>query len=75
MRDEVLVLGTSIRRDLSIDITDTELSRLFGHSGGWAQGMIARYMYQRYSENPLAGDRRRLVGSEREKKLVQFHLM
>jgi hypothetical protein len=26
---------------LSIDITNTELSQLSGHSGGWTQGMMA----------------------------------
>jgi hypothetical protein len=42
-RYQVSVLASAIREDLSIGITNAELSQLFGHSGGWAQGMMARY--------------------------------
>jgi hypothetical protein len=41
LRHQVSVLASAIREDLSIDITNTELSQLFGHSGGWTQGMMA----------------------------------
>jgi hypothetical protein len=50
---EVSVLATTIRRDMPIDIRDAELGRLFGHSGGWAQRMIVRYMQELHSDSPL----------------------
>jgi hypothetical protein len=59
---------------MSIDITDAKLSRLFGHSGGWAQGMITRHLHEITSANPVARGRPRLVESEGEKSLIQFCL-
>jgi hypothetical protein len=57
---------------MSTDSTDAELSRLFGDSGGWAQGILIRYMHQLHSGNSLIRGWPWLAESEREKKLVQF---
>jgi hypothetical protein len=59
---------------MSIDITDAERSRLFGHSGGWAPGMITRHLHEITSVNPIARGRPRLVESEGEQTLIQFCL-
>jgi hypothetical protein len=40
---DIECVASVIQKDLSSDIKDAELSQLFGHSVGWAQGMIARY--------------------------------
>jgi hypothetical protein len=67
LRHQVSVLATTIRQNMSIDITDTELSQLFVHSGGMAQETIARYMHPIDSGNILARYRRRLVESKKRK--------
>jgi hypothetical protein len=41
----VYVLANTQRNNMQIQITDVELSLLFGHSGGWTQGMIARHLH------------------------------
>jgi hypothetical protein len=75
LRQQVWLLATAIRQEFSIDVTDVELSQLFGHSGGWAQGMIARHLHHTQAEVPNPRGRPRLVESDREKKLVQFCLL
>jgi hypothetical protein len=57
---------------MSIDMADAELSQLFDHSGGWAQGMIARYMRQIQSGDPLTRGRPRLAESKREKNSFTY---
>jgi hypothetical protein len=74
LRQEVWFLATTLRQELDIDVTDAELSRLFGHSGGWAHGMIARHLHQVSADHPISRGRPRLVESEEEKNLVQFCL-
>jgi hypothetical protein len=74
LRHQVSELAGTIRQEISIDITDAEPSRLFGHSGGWAQGMITRHLHEITSANPVARGRPRLVESEGEKSLIQFCL-
>jgi hypothetical protein len=74
LREQVFVLAQTIRQDNSINIKDAGLSQLFGHSGGWAQGMIARHLHQVQTDNPVSRGRPRLAESEREKNLILFCL-
>jgi hypothetical protein len=43
LRSQVYVLANTLHNNMQIQITNVELSTLFGHSGGWVQGMIARH--------------------------------
>jgi hypothetical protein len=74
LRHQASVLANTIREDLSIDITNAELSQPFGHSGGWAQGMMARYEQEVLGGHPLSRGRPRLVESEQEQARIQFCL-
>jgi hypothetical protein len=64
----------TMRCSMATHIPDAELSQLFDQSGGWVQGITARYLHQLFSDNSLTRNWRRLVESQREKKLVQFCL-
>ena len=57
LRQEVSDLASFLRADMSIPITDAELSRLFGHAGGWAQGMITKHMRELVRIGPGSGPR------------------
>jgi hypothetical protein len=57
---------------MAIDITDVELSNLFGHLRGWAQGMVSRYLRQLQTESPAPRRRPKLLGSGGEVKLNEF---
>jgi hypothetical protein len=57
---------------MQIQITDVELSTPFGHFGGWAEGMVARYLHSLNSENPIALGRLKVIDSDKENKLIQF---
>ena len=74
LRHEVYVMATTIRTEFAIDVTDVELSCLFGHKGGWAQGMISRYLVHAQSENPAPKGRPRSAQSETEAILVELCL-
>jgi hypothetical protein len=60
---------------MQIQITDVELNTLFGHSGGWAEGMIARHLHSANSENPTEDGRPKAIDSDKEKKHIQFCLV
>jgi hypothetical protein len=66
----VYVLENTLRNNTQIQITDVELSTLFGHPGAWAQRMIARHLHSANSENPTARGRPKIINSDREKKFV-----
>jgi hypothetical protein len=53
---------------------NTELSQLFGQSGGWAQGMMTRYEQEVQAGHLLSPGRPRLVKSEQGQALIQFCL-
>jgi hypothetical protein len=59
---------------MEIQITDAELSQLFRHSGGWAQGMIARHLTHLHADKPTTRGRPKVVQSNSEEKLIQFCL-
>jgi hypothetical protein len=72
LRHRVSVLASVIQEDFSIDATNAELSQLFGHSGGWTQGMMARYEQYVQVGHPLSRGWPRLVESEQEQAPIQF---
>jgi hypothetical protein len=59
---------------MKVPLTEAELSQLFGHAGGWVQGMISRYLQYLGSEKPIARGRPIAAESEREQRLVQYCL-
>jgi hypothetical protein len=72
LRQQVCVLANTLRNNMQIQITDAELSALFGHSGRWPQGMIVRQLNSANNENPTARGRPKAIDSDKEKKLIQF---
>jgi transposase len=74
LRYQVSILASAIGGDLPIDITNAELSQLFGHSGSWAQRMMARYEQEVQTGHSLSRGRPRLVESEQEQVLIQLCL-
>jgi hypothetical protein len=74
LRRSVSELSNPIRQEMSIDITHGERSRVFGHSGGWAQVMTTRHLHKIMSPHPVARGRRRFVESEGDKGRIQFGL-
>jgi hypothetical protein len=71
----VYVLANALGNHMQIQITDVKLSTPFGHSGGWAQGMIARHLHIANSENPTARWPPKAIDSDKEKKFIQFCLV
>jgi hypothetical protein len=65
-------MSSIIRTNLGITITDRQLSSLFYHSGGWAQGVITRHLAQLQSDNPIPRGRPKVSESHTEHKLIQF---
>jgi hypothetical protein len=74
LRHQVSVIASAIREHLSIDITNAELRQLSGHSGDWAQGMMARYDQEIQADHRLSCGHSGLVESEQEQALIQFCL-
>jgi hypothetical protein len=54
---QVYVIFVAIRVKMKVPLTEAELSQLFGHAGGEAQGMISRYLQYLGSEKPIARGR------------------
>jgi hypothetical protein len=63
-----------VRKNLEIHITDVDLSRPFGHIGGWAQRMIARHRASLHAEIPAHRGRPKVVQADSEAWLIQFCL-
>jgi F0F1-type ATP synthase membrane subunit c/vacuolar-type H+-ATPase subunit K len=59
-----------LRNNMQIQTTGTQIGTLFGYSGGWAQGMIARHLHSANSENPTARGCPKAIHSDKEKKLM-----
>jgi hypothetical protein len=74
LQHEVYVIATSLRNEFQMPITDTELSVLFGHTGGWANGIITRHLQHLTSDKPIARGRPKSVQAEAERRLIQFCL-
>jgi hypothetical protein len=70
LRQQEYILADTLCNNMQIQITYVEISTLFGHSGGWAQGMIARHFHSAHSENPTLRGRLRAIDSD--KKFIQF---
>jgi hypothetical protein len=68
-------LANAPRNNLQIQISGVELSTLFGHSDGWAQGMIAWPLDSRNNENPIAHGRPNVITSDQEKRFTQSCLV
>jgi hypothetical protein len=60
---------------MQIQISAVESRTLFGDSDWPAQGMIAWLLPSFDSENPKGPGRRKVIDSDREKKLMQFCLV
>jgi hypothetical protein len=56
---------------MKVPLADAELSQLFDHARGWAQGMISRDLQYLGSEKPIARGRGIAAESDREQRLVQ----
>jgi hypothetical protein len=69
----VYVSANTLRNNIQIQITDVELNTLFGHCGGWAQGMIFWHWHFANSANSTASGRPKAIDSE--KKLIRFYLV
>jgi hypothetical protein len=74
LREQVDRMAAPIREDMRTDITDVELSRLFGHLGGWSQSMISRYRRQLQRDMPVSKGRPKTVPLEIEGKLIALVL-
>jgi hypothetical protein len=66
----VYVLANTLRNNMQIQIIDVELSTFFGHSGGWAQEMIARHLHSANSEHPTACGGPKAIDSDKEKMFI-----
>jgi hypothetical protein len=74
LRHQVYVVSVAIRVEMKVPLTDAELSQLFGHAGGWTQGMISQYLQYLDSEKPIAPSRPIAAESDRKQRLVQYCL-
>jgi hypothetical protein len=72
LREQMDVSANTLHNSMQIQTTDAELSILFGHSGGWAQGTIARDVHSANSEKLTARWCPKAIDSDKEKKLIQF---
>jgi hypothetical protein len=72
---QLYVLANTLPDNMQIQITDVELSPLFGHSAGQAQGPAAWGLHHADSENPTARGRSKAVDSDNEEKLRAFCLV
>jgi hypothetical protein len=55
-------------------IRDTELGVLFGHTGGWANGMITWHLQRLTSDKPIPRGHSKSIQSEAERRLIEFCL-
>jgi transposase len=59
---------------LAVDLTDADLSAVFGKSGSWSRGMIENYKKALESSARVGPGRRPLVPPDMDQELVQFFL-
>jgi hypothetical protein len=72
LRHQVYVISVAIRVEMKVPLTDAELSQLFGHTGGWAQGIISQYLQYLGSEKSIVRSGPIAAESDREQSLVQY---
>jgi hypothetical protein len=61
LQHQVYDMAMSLRNELQMTITDTELGVLFRHTGGWANGIITLHPQHLTSGRPIARGRPRSV--------------
>jgi len=74
LRHQVFVLARVLRIDMAVDLTDADLSAVFGKSGSWSRGMIENYKKSLESSARVGPGRRPLVPPDMDQELVQFCL-